>query len=61
MNISLIRKELNISQVELSKKVGISRQYLSQIEKGKANPTYKIILKIALALKCSVEELMSDK
>lgn len=37
------RRRLKLSQRELADKAGISRNYLSQIENGTAEPSYKIV------------------
>ena len=44
------RIELNLSQEELANKVGIDQSDLSKIEKGNANPSVKMIARIASGL-----------
>lgn len=44
------RLELNLSQEELAKKVGIDQSDLSKLEKGNANPSIKMIYKIVCGL-----------
>lgn len=56
-NIKLIREKLSITQKELSELVGISRQYISEIECKKKIPTIRIAFDIAEALNTSVEEV----
>lgn len=46
-----------ITQEELARKVGVTRQTIIYIEKGKFNPSVKLALKIAKILGCTVEEL----
>ena len=50
--ISMIyaRKSKNMTQKQLSKMTGISQGKLSKIENGEANPTLKVMSKIANAL-----------
>lgn len=48
---SLQRKQLNLSQEEVGKKIGVSRTHITLIEKGKRLPGKKHLLKIAEALK----------
>ena len=48
------RLKLNLSQEELSNKIGIDQSDLSKIEKGNANPTIKMIHKIACGLDSKV-------
>lgn len=54
------RKRINLSQQGLAKAVGISRQYLSMIEKNKANPSYSIVFKISKVLKQDVNEIFFE-
>ena len=51
------REELNLSQVELSKKTGVSQADISRLERGKGNPSIDKIRKIfsALHLKLTVQ------
>ena len=51
------RHKANLSQEELSRRCGISRQYLGLIEKDKSLPTVKIAMSIARELKCSLLDL----
>lgn len=44
------RVEKGIKQKDLAKKLGITQQYLCQIEKGEIEPRRDIMLKIAEAL-----------
>lgn len=52
-----IRKERGLTQEILSKKVNISRKYLSMIERQKVNPSIDVALKIADSLNVSVDKL----
>lgn len=56
-NLLRIRSRKKISQEQLSFISGVDRAYISKIEKGKANPTLKIIWKISCGLKTSMEKL----
>lgn len=51
------RMRSNISQVELAEKVGVSRQSIHAIEKGKYVPSTVLALKIAKVLNKRVEDL----
>jgi len=44
------RTELNLTQQQLSKACGVPQGEISRIEKGKANPTFATICKLAAAL-----------
>lgn len=60
--IKLKRIELGIKQKDLAKAVGITSQYMMNIENGKAkNPSIEIMRKIAFELKSSVQELFFEK
>jgi transcriptional regulator with XRE-family HTH domain len=58
-NCARIRKARGMTQEELSEKSGLSQQYLSDLERGKRNPTIVTIYHIAGALGVSHEELVS--
>jgi putative transcriptional regulator len=50
-------KNDEITQESLAELVGVSRQTIIAIEKGRFNPSVKLALKIARALRCTVEDL----
>ena len=52
-----IRQLKNLSQEELAKKVGTTRQTIISIEKNVFCPTAKLALLLALALDCNFEDL----
>lgn len=52
-----IRKEQNLSQLDLSNLVGVSRNTISSIETGQFNPTAKLALILCIALDKKFEEL----
>jgi transcriptional regulator with XRE-family HTH domain len=55
------RKEKGLSQTELSKIVGISRNYVSQIERGDARGiSMRILNQLAVALGASIAELYGE-
>ena len=51
------RKELNLSQDELAKMVGVSRNTISSIETGQFCPTAKLALVISIALDKKFEDV----
>ncbi|PWJ71548.1 putative transcriptional regulator [Ruminococcaceae bacterium R-25] len=51
------RKELNLSQDELAKMVGVSRNTISSIETGQFCPTAKLALVICIALDKKFEDI----
>ncbi len=56
-NLPAIRKEKGISQAELAKMVGVSRNTISSIETGQFVPTAKLALLLALALDLKFEDI----
>jgi transcriptional regulator with XRE-family HTH domain len=55
--IAEIRKRERLSQEKLAERAGISAQYVSNIERGKENPTLDLLLGLADALKISLGEM----
>ncbi|HET2772541.1 TPA: helix-turn-helix transcriptional regulator [Streptococcus pneumoniae] len=51
------RKELGISQLELAKDIGVSRQTINMIENDKYNPTLELCLNIARSLQTDLNSL----
>ncbi|ADL53359.1 helix-turn-helix transcriptional regulator [Clostridium cellulovorans] len=55
--LKVARAEKNISQGELARMVGVSRQTISSIETGHFNPTAKLALIFCIALDKKFEDL----
>lgn len=53
-----LRLANNMSQIELSKKVGVTDSAICQYESGKRTPNIKMLKKIATVFNCSVDELL---
>ena len=51
------RKALGISQLELSKRVEVSRQTINMIENNKYNPSLSLCIKLAKALNTDLNTL----
>lgn len=51
------RKELGLSQKELSQKCGVSRQTVNAIENNKYDPTLSLAFHLARELQLTVDEL----
>lgn len=51
------RKELGLSQEELAKKCGVSRQTVNAIENNKYDPTLALAFCLAKELQIAVDEL----
>ena len=57
-NIKKFREQKNISQVELAEKLNVTRQAVSNWERGKTQPDIDTLHKIADILEISIEELI---
>lgn len=51
------RKELGLSQEELAKKCGVSRQTVNAIENNKYDPTLSLAFRLAQELELTVDAL----
>lgn len=51
------RAKINVNQHEMGKLVGVSRQTISQIERGDYSPSVTLALKIAKVFDVPVEEI----
>lgn len=51
------RTELKLSQAELAKRVGVSRQTVNMIESGGYNPTLELCIRIAKELGVTLNDL----
>ena len=56
-NLKRARTEKKLSQDELARMVGVSRQTISSIETGQFNPTAKLALLLCIALDQKFEDL----
>ncbi len=56
-NLKVWRAKGNITQEQLAKEVGLSRQTINSIERGKFIPTVLSALKIAMFFKINIEEI----
>ena len=57
LKLKSARAALDMSQLELAEKTGVSRQTINAIEKGDYNPTIKLCLAICKALDKTLDEL----
>jgi len=56
-NLKTARSEKGLSQGELAKMVGVSRQTICSIENGQFNPTAKLALILCIALEKKFEDM----
>lgn len=55
--IKEFKARYNLTQEELAKMVGVRRETILSLEKGKYNPSLKLAHEVAKALHTSIEEL----
>ena len=55
--IKELRARYDLTQEDLAKKVGVRRETIVFLEKGKYNPSLKLAYDIAKTLKSTIEEL----
>jgi putative transcriptional regulator len=55
--IKELRARHNLTQDNLAKKVGVRRETILYMEKGKYNPSLKLAYDVAKALKTTIDEL----
>ena len=55
--IKELRERYNLTQEDLAKKVGVRRETIVFLEKGKYNPSLKLAHDVAKVLKTTVNEL----
>lgn len=61
INARKIRKQRGLNQCEVARRVGIEQGSLSDIENEKKNPSFDVLIRLALALDCSLDELVDVK
>lgn len=57
LKLKAARAGMDMSQDDLAKKVGVSRQTISSVEKGDYNPTINLCIAICKALNKTLDEL----
>jgi len=58
-NVRALRERRNLTQQQLSKRSGVPRATLANVESGGANPTLSVLARVADALEVSLEELVA--
>ena len=58
--IRRLREKERLSQERLALMVGISRQHLSNVESGKANPTVELLYRIACGLGTKMTRILDE-
>ena len=57
--IKELRARYNLTQDELADKVGVTRQTMLYLEKGKYNPSLVLAYKVAKVLNSTIEEVFT--
>ncbi|HLS24013.1 MAG TPA: helix-turn-helix transcriptional regulator [Pseudogracilibacillus sp.] len=52
-----LRKTHGLTQEQLSKRVGVSRQSIVAIENGRYNPSLELAFKLAHVFNCKIEDI----
>ena len=61
LDVRQVRQRVGISQKDLAKKkVGITQAFLSEVETGTKSPSLLTAAKLARALGCTIDELLSE-
>ena len=60
MNLKPLRKAAHLTQQQLADKSGISRVTLARIETGACNPSLDSLRALALALGCTIDQLLGE-
>jgi transcriptional regulator with XRE-family HTH domain len=55
--VAYLRKERHLTQLALSLESGLSKSYISDLERGQRNPTVEVLLRLVKALGVTLEEL----
>ena len=61
LNMKSARAKLDLSQEDLAVAVGVSRQTIVSIEKGRGNPTLDLCKKICKKLNKTLDELFGEE
>ncbi len=58
--ISVLRKQLKLTQAALASTAGMEESALQRIEAGRTNPTIKTLYKVTVALNVDIKELFEN-
>lgn len=59
MNIKGLRVAAGLTQVQLAAEAGVKQTDISKWESGKANPNAKSLLRLAVGLKCQIDQIVA--
>ncbi len=58
-NLKVWRAKNDLTQEELAKEVGVTRQTINSIERGKYDPSLELAFKLAKFFDCKIEDVFS--
>lgn len=58
LRIKTLRKAHGLSQTKLAGMVGVTQTCISDLENGKETPRFSILIRLAKALDCTLDELV---
>ena len=58
-NLKIYREKYNLKQADLAELVGVRRETIVNLERGKYNPSLKLAMDIAKVFHVTVEEIFS--
>lgn len=58
-NLKVWRAKEDLTQEDLAKEVGVSRQTINAIETGRYDPSLKLAFKLAVRFDCSIEDIFT--
>ena len=61
LRIKFARMEIDMSQIDLAEKVGVTRQTIGMIEAGNYNPSLKLCIDICKALGKTLNDLFWEE
>ena len=59
-NIKLLRERMNLSQKDLSERLGISNRTLQRYESGESEPTISVLIKLSQLYDVSIDEIVGN-
>jgi putative transcriptional regulator len=59
--LKVLRAERDWSQADLADKLGVSRQTINSIERGKYDPSLPLAFKFARVFDCAIEAIFEDE
>lgn len=60
MQLKRLRAEQGLSQAALSKRCGLTKEYIARLELGQHDPSLSTLAKLAKALKVPIASLLED-